>query len=153
MLFRECPFLIGFLSEIKDDEEVRIMERISSQYTEGIDSKQFYKEFGTNILRIHQDTGIDRAVLCRMPANRTNKKSTEKIVAYLEKLNIEEYNHQIDVCRNEIKKSINNVESAWDEYERKERELDKFRQKYEIERILKKREKKAGCEILEELLE
>lgn len=129
------------------------MERVSSQYTDGIDSRQFYKEFGTNILRVHQDTGIDRAVLCRMPANRTNRKSTEKIVGYLEKISIEEYNHQLDACRDEIKKSVSNVQSAWEDYERKERELDKFRQKYGIERTMKRGEKKNGYEILKELLE
>lgn len=99
-----------------------------------VEAKEFYKDFNTSIADVSKAVGLARATVTKLVDERTNMRSTERIVDYLEEINLQDYNYSIGEYTVELRQLLKKIKEAWDDYERKEEVLKKYRRKYGLQR-------------------
>ncbi len=99
-----------------------------------VEAKAFYNDFNTSIADVSKAVGMARATVTKLVDERTNMLSTEKIVDYLEEVNLQDYNYSISECTEELRQLLKKIREAWNDYERKEEILKKYRSKYGLQR-------------------
>lgn len=99
-----------------------------------VEAKAFYNDFNTSIADVSRAVGMARATVTKLVDDRTNMLSTEKIVDYLEEANLQDYNYSISECTEELRQLLKKIREAWNDYERKEEILKKYRSKYGLQR-------------------
>lgn len=99
-----------------------------------VEAKAFYNDFNTSISDVSKAVGMARATVTKLVDERTNMLSTEKIVDYLEEVNLQDYNYSISECTEELRQLLKKIREAWNDYERKEEILKKYRSKYGLQR-------------------
>ena len=99
-----------------------------------VEAKAFYNDFNTSIADVSKAVGMARATVTKLVDERTNMLSTEKIVDYLEEVNLQDYNYSVSECTEELRQLLKKIREAWDDYERKEEILKKYRSKYGLQR-------------------
>lgn len=96
--------------------------------------KNFYRDFNTDIATVSRAVNLCPATVTKFVEMRTRDVPTEKIADYLEEIIIQDYNYEISQSIDEITTAICKIEKSWNEYERKENILDKYRKNYGIAR-------------------
>lgn len=99
-----------------------------------VEAKAFYNDFNTSIADVSKAVGMARATVTKLVDERTNMLSTEKIVDYLEEVNLQDYNYSVSECTEELRQLLKKIREAWNDYERKEEILKKYRSKYGLQR-------------------
>lgn len=94
----------------------------------------FYRDFNTDMATVCRAVKICPASASRFSNFLTREKNAEKILDYLEEIIIQDYNYEISESIDEIKKAIGKIEKSWNEYQRKENALEKYRRHYGVNR-------------------
>jgi len=103
--------------------------------TYGVDATKFYKDFNLTIAGVSRATGTCRESVSKVPIKGASNQNTEIIIHYLEDVCVEDYNLAIEQCKKEIRTSLKKLSQEWENYEKRERTLDEYRQQYNISRI------------------
>lgn len=120
--------------------------------SDGIDAKEIFKRFNTTIFNVSVATGINRAAVTRTMLNKAAPHNIEKVVLYLEEISANDYEFDVKECEERLKKSIEDLQEAWNAYERRECELDEFRKKYGFKRRKERKRKIVVCEMIQRVL-
>lgn len=119
-----------------------------SYTTCGIDATEFYREFNVTISGVSRATGTCRESVSKVPIHGASKPNTEKIVAYLEEVSIDDYQFAVKECKESILHALRTLENEWQKYGRKEKVLENYRSSYQIPRKRDMAEKETLWNVL-----
>lgn len=98
----------------------------------GVDTCEFYWDYGTSISKVTEATGVNRSMVTCFAIGTASKKSVQKIAPYMERQNDTVYKEKILECQKEVAEIRRTIREAWKEYRMREGILNEYYRRYKI---------------------
>ena len=113
----------------------------------GVDTADFYHQFGMSVRTVAEETGISRQVLTGFLINQITMPMVCRILEYLEDKTVEDYERTVERCNCRMKDVEEKRKTAWGDYLFREKNIAGLRKMYLLKRSQPLVPQKSGKEI------
>ena len=113
----------------------------------GVDTADFYHQFGMSVRTVAEETGISRQVLTGFLINQITMPMVCRILEYLEDKTVEDYERTVERCSCRMKDVEEKRKTAWGDYLFREKNIAGLRKMYLLKRSQPLVPQKSGKEI------
>lgn len=117
----------------------------------GVDTKEFFRNFGETMTESSRNGGWSRHSLSGFVIGKSRKPQAKNVLEYLEGRTLCGYEDTIRDCIKRLHKVNLNRKRAWTEYLEREKTLSKIREKYDMKREQTLLEQRSGKSIFYEM--
>lgn len=117
----------------------------------GVDTAEFYHQFGMSVRTVSEQTGISRQVLTGFLINQITMPMVLRILEYLENKTAADYERTVEECSCRMKDVEEKRKTAWGDYLFREKNIAGLRKMYLLKRsqpLVLQRSGKEICSVL-----